>query len=138
MVTQWKTNQIMYWGANKISDHGRDSLQETYEVVERKGRMVNGTLRRYVVAQKKNWSTSWENLPSHNNTAGAGTVDDGWAANDMENFYRTQSKKPFVMTLRDGLGNTSTYTVILADFDKQIVKRGVVDWCDVSVTLEEV
>jgi hypothetical protein len=56
----------------------------------------------------------------------------------MENFYRNQSKKPFVMTLRDGLGNQTTYTVILAEFDKQIVKRGVVDWCDVSVTLEEV
>jgi hypothetical protein len=138
MQVGWKNNVIMYWGLNKISDHGRDPLQETYEILERKGRMVNGTLRRYVVAKKKAWATSWTNLPSHNNTAGAGTVDGGWSADQMEAFYRTQSNKPFVMTLRDGMGNQTTYTVILAEFEKEIVKRGVVDWCNVSVTLEEV
>lgn len=138
MQINWKSNVIMYWGPNKISDHGRDPLAETYDVIERKGRMVDGTLRRYVVAQKKNWSTSWTDLPSHNNTAGAGTVDGGWSADQMEAFYRTQSKQPFTLTLRDGMGNQSTYTVILAEFDKQISKRGVVDWCDVSVKLEEV
>lgn len=138
MVTNWKENVIMYWDQYKISDHSRSPLQESYDVVERKSRMANGTLRRYVVAKKKNWQTSWENLPSHNDVLNRGTVDGGIGGKEMEEFYREHSNHPFVLTLRDGDGNIEEYTVILSEFSKEIVKRGAVDWYNISVEMEEV
>lgn len=135
----YKTNQIMYWGASKVTDHGRSPLSESFEVVERKTRMANGFLRKYVVANKKNWSCSWENVPSENGVAGGmNTVDGGMAGKAMEAFYLANAGKAFTMTLRDGQGNQTPYTVMISDFSKDIVKRGVVDLYSINVTIEEV
>lgn len=138
MPTNYKTNQIMYWGAEKVTDHNRAPLAESYELIERKMRAVDGTLRKYVRTPKKNWSTSWENLPSHNNLAGSGTVDSGMSGEQMQAFYLSNINKAFTMKLKDGSGAESTYTVMINEFSRDIVKRGAVDLWNASVTLEEV
>lgn len=138
-MANYKTNQIMYWGANKVSDHNRGPLQESFELVERKSRMANGRLRKYFVSQKKNWSVSWENIPSTNSVVnGLKTVDGGMSGKEMEAFYLANAGTSFTMTLRDGQGGTSTYNVMISSFSKDITKRGIVDLYDISVTIEEV
>lgn len=128
------TNQIMYWGTDKVSDHGRSPLEVSYDRIERKNRMVKGTLRKYVVTQKRSWSCSWDNLP----TLKAEVVDNGMTGPEMEAFV-TANPGPFVVTFRDGQGNQTTATVMIEDFSKEIIKRGTAnDFWNASVTLEEV
>ena len=47
-----------------VSDNNRSELAVSFERIEYKQRMINGTMRSYHVADKKNFSTSWEKLPS--------------------------------------------------------------------------
>ena len=130
----YKTNQIMFWGGTKVSDHNRAPLEVSYERIETKKRMVRGTLRKYVVTQKRTFSTSWENLP----TQVVEVVDAGMTGPAMEAF-NIANKGAFTMTLRNGLGETEDVTVMISDFSKEIVKRGnTVDLWNVSVQLEEV
>jgi len=47
-----------------LSDNNRAELAVSFERIEYKQRMINGTMRSYHVADKKNYSTSWDKLPS--------------------------------------------------------------------------
>lgn len=134
-MKQWKENVIMHWDAEKVSDHGRGPLTVTPERIERKERMVDGTMRKYFVAIKHTFSTSWENLPSLPGTNGP--VDGGLSAKEMEAFSRDVND-PFTLTLRDGQGETETFNVYIEEFSYEINKRGVVDWWNVDLTLVEV
>lgn len=140
----WKTNAMMEWAGNKITDHNRSPLEISIERIEKKQRMVDGTLRRYTVAKKRTFSCTWEMLPDSNAVAGAGTVDGGWAAAQIESFHNS-TDGPFTLTLKAGKdislvsdGEESTYEVMISDFSKDIQKRGVVDFWNISITLEEV
>ena len=152
----WKQNAIMYWsndgGAtwNKISDHNRSPLSIGVERLETKSRMVDGTLRRYSVAKKRTISVSWENFPSKTSPlyagrTGLGTVDGGWAGEDIENFHDTVDGA-FKVKLRKGIdeakdtsdASIEVIDVMMTDFSKEVVKRGTVDLWSLSVTLEEV
>lgn len=124
----------MYWGTSKVSDHNRAPLQVSYEFIERKARMAKGTLRKYQVAKKRTWSTSWDMLP----TFSPEVVDGGMTAAAMETFVNN-NPGAFTLTLRDGAGNQETAKVMFSDFSKEIQKRGDTnDFWSVSVTLEEV
>lgn len=150
----WQDNAIMFWHDGnqyqKITDHNRQPLSVSVERIENKQRMANGTMRRYVVAKKRTWSASWDMLPSRRDATYAGkdglnTVDGGWAGEDIENFHNAVDGA-FKMKLRGGddeatdVNSTSIeeVTVMITDFSKDIVKRGVVDFWDLTVTLEEV
>lgn len=150
----WTDNAIMFWydGAvwQKITDHNREPLSISVERIESKQRMADGTMRRYVVAKKKSFSVNWSDLPSRRNPTFAGktglnTVDGGWAGEDIENFHNN-TDGAFKIRLRGGDddgkaitdGSIEEYTVMISDFSKEITKRGVVDYWDLSITLEEV
>jgi len=55
-------------GANPISyiitDHNRSPIQISYERVENSSRMANGTLRRFITANKKKVNSSWSMVPA--------------------------------------------------------------------------
>ncbi len=156
----WKENSLIYWqveGAlKKISDHNRSELSEDVERIENKRRMVDGTLRRYSVVKKRTWSTSWDMLPSTNSVSDSiKTVDGGMAGEDLERIHR-DINLPFRMVLRRGSAkglavpavadallpfqdaNFYIVNVMISDFSKSVVKRGKVDFWNVSITLEEV
>lgn len=142
-------NQLMYWihpglGEFQVTDHNRSALQVSIEPIEKKTRMANGRLRKYVVGKKRSWTCSWEMLPTHKDdvTVGTksyfGTVDGGIGADGIETFYFVVNTS-FILELRTGDGSVSSYTVMFSDFSKDIVKRGPGgDLCNVSITLEEV
>lgn len=138
----WSDNAAMFWNDGtafrKITDHKRSPLSVSVERIEKKQRMVNGTLRRYTVAKKRTWSCSWDMLPSTNTKANSlKTVDGGYSGEQIETFHNT-TNGAFQMQLRRGDGTVETVTVMITDFSKEIVKRGVVDFWNISLTLEEV
>lgn len=139
----WKDNSAMFWNDGttfrKITDHNRSPLNVSVERIEKKQRMVNGTLRRYTVAKKRSWAVSWDMLPSKTGVAGAlSTADGGWAGSDIETFHNTTNGE-FQMQLRQGNGTVETVTVMITDFSKEVVKRGPgIDFWNLSLTLEEV
>jgi hypothetical protein len=47
-----------------LSDHNRSELSLSYERIETRQRMINGTMRSYHVADKVSVNTSWSRLPS--------------------------------------------------------------------------
>lgn len=139
----WTDTAIMFWHDGtqyrKITDHGRGALSVSFERIEKKQRMADGTLRRYVVAKKRTWSCSWENVPNKNGVSGAmSTADGGYAGEDIETFHNTHDAE-FNMQLRKGDGTIEVVTVMITDFSKEISKRGPgIDMWNMSVTLEEV
>jgi hypothetical protein len=156
----WKNNAIMYWSDNvgnlhKISDHNRSPLSESYERIERSARMVDGSMRRYTVAKKRSWSTSWSLLPARNVEGGLQTVDGGLTGYEMEWLYNINDDA-FAMVLRRGSAgdkpnpnleglvlphqNEDFYIarVMFTDFSKEVVHRGKNDLWNIDVTLEEV
>lgn len=157
----WQENAIMYWSTvdpavavagdwNRITDHNRDPLGVTVERIERAGRTVGGTMRRYHVANKRSFALSWSSLPSkngsvHNGRTGIGTVDGGWAGEDIENFHNN-NHGAFWMKLRKGTDDSKAITdgtlevvrVMITDFAKDIEKRGIIDFWSLNMTLEEV
>lgn len=48
-----------------LTDHNRQPLQISYERIEKSDRMADGTMRRFITANKKKLSTSWSDLPSN-------------------------------------------------------------------------
>jgi len=151
----WKDNAIMWWSLdgttwNKISDHNRAPLDISFERFGTDNRMVDATLRRYSVAKKRTFSLSWTTFPSKINPTylgrtGLGTVDGGWAGEDIEAFYKANDGAFFVK-LRKGTdeakaiadGTIEVVTVMITEFSKSIEKRGVVDLWSLDITLEEV
>lgn len=124
---------LMEWDGNKISDHNRSELSIDIERIEEKNRMANGTMRKYIVADKRTFSVSWDDLP---HSAGF-TVDGFWGKREMENFYNT-IPGAFTLTLHYGDGVEEKYVVMMSKFSADISKRGLYDFWKVSVELEEV
>lgn len=124
---------LMEWNGNKITDHNRGELKVDVERIEEKTRMANGTMRKYIVADKRTFSVDWKELPQSADF----TVDGFWGKNEMEAFYDTNSGA-FPLKLHFGDGTVKTYTVMMSDFSAELDKRGAYDFWSVSVEIEEV
>jgi hypothetical protein len=124
---------LMKWNGNNITEHNRSELNISVKRIENSQRMANGTMRKYVVADKREFSCSWEMIPD----ATSKTVDGKWGGSAIESFYNTTSGS-FVLTLTDGAGVVTTYNVMFTDFSKVINKRGAYDAWNIDITLEEV
>lgn len=48
----------------KLTDHNRDPIKISYEIIESAQRMANGTMRKYVIAKKIKIATDWKDIPS--------------------------------------------------------------------------
>jgi hypothetical protein len=75
-----------------ITDHNRQPLQITYDRLEDVNRMADGTMRRFITANKKKFSTSWENVPA----AGGYnfTADSNLGAAWLKSFYEDNVYNP--------------------------------------------
>ena len=124
---------MLEWNSNRITDHNRSELSVGYERIESKRRMANGTMRKYVVADKRTFSVSWSDLPH----SSAYAVDGFWAGQEMENFYRNTSGE-FTLRVTDGQGIKTSFVVMFTGFNKSISKRGLYDFWQLDVDMEEV
>ena len=143
-----------------LSDHNRSEISVSVDRIENRKRMINGTMRSYFVAQKEKFSFSWNMLPSRAYDANPSfdpltgletvtttmhTADGGAGGWDVHDWYKSHSG-PFYMLLSydsgAAYGNTYKYVravhVYFASFEHTVVKRGITDFWNVSVELEEV
>lgn len=124
---------LMTWDGNKITDHNRSELGISVERIEERHRMANGTMRRYVIADKRSFSVSWKELPQSK----AFTVDGFWGKNEMEDWWDTKPGS-FLLRVNYGDGTFENFNVMMTKFEADIAKRGAYDFWNVSVELEEV
>jgi hypothetical protein len=126
----------------KLTEHNRSEIGVTPERIEQTQRMANGTLRKFFVADKKQFSVSWRMLPG---TRGY-TVDGQWGALDLIEFYNSsEGQSTFDIRLNFAKSGTSQessgyeqYTVSCTSFSATLVKRGLVPFYDISMSMEQV
>jgi hypothetical protein len=130
----------------KLTDHNRDPIDISTEIIETQARMANGKMRKYIVAQKKTISVSWNYVPSKTSE----TVDQNYSAAWLESFYRSNVGSPIYLKVvaseLDSSGNFVTaqnasevYTVFMEKFSKSIINRTKVsDYVSMSIDFTEV
>lgn len=124
----------MKWNKHSITDHNRAAISTSYEKIMTEKRMVDGTLRRFVVAEKKTFKVDWKDLYTNSDLV----IDGGWSFDKIKKFYE-ETPGDFVLTLTEGNGRTTSVIVVFKDFTYAVSKRGSkTDLCDLSITLEEV
>lgn len=123
------------YGSRKLSDHNRSPINLSFEKIENKERMANGTLRKFVVATKRNIKVSWDDLPRQD----AHTADKFWGANSMKSFYNANGDGAFWVTINYGDGTNEALQVMFTDFNMKLSKRSLVtDLYNIDFGLEEV
>lgn len=120
-------------GTVQLSDHNRAALSMPVERIETATRMANGTMRKYHVADKRTFSTSWSMLPGESSF----TVDGHAGAEQLEAFYNT-AHGALDLRLTYGDSTETLHKVMFMEFSKTLSKRGKIDFYDVDITLEEV
>ena len=129
------TSDITQLGYRRVSEHNRQSFQVNTQRIENSVRMANGTLRKYFVADKKEFSVSWQMLPSFRNE----TVDGGWGAEDLKAFYESENgQKSFNIKVNTNIYDPIIYNVIFTSFNCTVSKRGLQTYWDVDINMEQV
>jgi hypothetical protein len=130
----------------KLTDHNREPINISTEIIETQARMANGKMRKYIVAQKKTISVSWSYVPSKTSE----TVDLNNSAAWLESFYKSNVGSPIYLKVvaseLDSSGNFVTaqnasevYTVFMEKFSKSIINRTKVsDYVSMSIDFTEV
>lgn len=139
----------------KLTDHNRQAIDISPELIESANRMANGKLRKYVVAKKNIISTSWTFLP----TKTAEAVDQNYGAAWIESFYNSNAGLPMYVKLvnskmssdpamgsypddfnfQSSTDGRKIYSVYITNFSKNIVKRTTVsDYVDISIEFTEI
>jgi len=128
----------------KISEHNRSPINIDVDRFEKTQRMSNGSLRKIWIADKKNISSSWNNLPTYSTL----TVDGGMGAEDIRAFYLNKGKGTFkikisynAVSARDEI-MTASFTSCTFSISKRNIRSTTAsvpqEFWDVSLSLEEV
>ena len=130
----------------KLTEHNRSPVSVDTQRFERTARMANGSLRKLFIADKKNVATSWSMVPSSSTM----TVDGGWGAEDLRNFYLS-AKGQGTFNVRIAFGQhvdakkeefVASFTACSFNMIKRNVKENSADtpqaFWDVNIALEEV
>lgn len=126
----------------RVTEHNRSEISIGTNRIKQSTRMANGTLREFIIADKKIFTTSWSMLPSYRNE----TVDGAWGAEDLKTFYESLAgKSSFRIKINTSesatAAETSTsniYTVVFSGFECTLVKRGIQPYWSVNISLEQV
>jgi hypothetical protein len=124
---------IMQFNGNGLTEHNRSTVDVDIDRIENARRMINGSMRKYVVADKYKWSVSWDEVPSDD----AATVDGKWGGKSIESFYKT-NPGVFTLTIQNAAGSPEVYNAFISSFNKTLLKRGgSTDLWKISLTIEE-
>lgn len=138
----------------KLTDHNRKNIDISTELIETQSRMANGTMRKYVVAQKNSISTSWDFVPSKQSEC----VDNNYSAAWIESFYENNASTPIYLkvvsselepdpaigslpsgTFKDARTGSKVYQVFIFSFNKTIIKRTKVsDYVNMNIEFTEI
>jgi hypothetical protein len=143
-LTESSKNNYVF---RRVSEHNRSEFNQKTLRIEQNRRMSNGSLRRYFIADKKQWDVSWSMLPSYRNE----TVDGAWAAEDIKVFYESEDgQNPFQIKINTSHNpanmedssyweaTANTYDVVFTSCDFTVVKRGLQTYWNVNLSMEQV
>lgn len=123
---------------SNVTEHNRRPIEVATNRIEQTVRMANGTLRKFFIDDKKTFSISWDMLPATTTY----TTDGNWGAKNLIDFYESSlGQDVFRIKLnyaQQGSESFDTYTVNCTSFNATLVKRGVVAYWNISMTMEEV
>jgi len=118
----------------RLSDHNRSPIDISYDRIENRKRMADGTMRTFVVAQKRSWKTSWEDLPRED----IQTADGFMGAQSMKTWYDSHLGS-FELIITNGENFTESVIVMFDNFSCKLSKRSIyTDLYDVDMALVEV
>jgi hypothetical protein len=150
-----------------LTDHNRQPIQYAPQRIEQVQRMANGTMRKFVVANKAIYDTSWQAVPSASQTitsqSGVSlptyqpTVDGKMGAGFMKAFYDAYVLRPVWLKLtfatdnatgtahvpsqlaNPTTGNHQILQVYMTNFQYTVAKRlTLLDYVDVTMQFTEV
>jgi hypothetical protein len=116
--SNFSIDTIIEINGHTLTDQGRSQLSIGNDRIMSEGRMVDGTNRRFVVADKKTWSTSWTDLFSSDDYI----IDSAWGGESIWNFYLTNPQQ-FNLTITDGTGLAKTYVAMIKSCSYDIKQR---------------
>lgn len=79
----------------KFTDHNRSSLGFDYEQIESSVRTASGTMRKFIIAQKRSFSTTWSMLP----TSSSYVVDGLPGSGAIKDFYESNVGKKLTLEI---------------------------------------
>lgn len=139
----------------KLTDHNRQEVKVTPQLIENEARMANGRLRKYVVAQKNKISTSWSFIPSKTSLTVDGNKSSAW----LESFYKSNVGIPVYVKVisseidpdasingipsdsnfKSSSTGSKVYTAFISDFNSTTIKRTTTsDYVDMSIEFTEI
>ena len=139
----------------KLTDHNREPIDISVEVIESQSRMANGKMRKYVISKKDKISTSWSFVP----TKTAETADGNYGAAWLESFYNANRGIPIYIKVVESKINvdpptgsvpddfyfksasvaSKVYSVFITNFSKTILKRTpVADYVNMNIEFTEI
>lgn len=100
----------------KLSEHNRSPISTSYEPIEKAERMSNGTMRKYVIANKRKISTDWKDLPSLNSNLVDYTLTNAvYGAAWLKSFYEGNVFNPVYIKLFYAKDTIATYGAVPID-----------------------
>jgi hypothetical protein len=139
----------------KLTDHNRAEITVTPELIQTESRMANGTLKKYVVAQKDKISTSWSYVPSKTSECVDGNKGAAW----LESFYKANVGIPIYIKVivseittgtargaapddfyfKSAAEGSKEYTVFISNFSKRVINRTrVSDYVSMDIEFTEI
>jgi hypothetical protein len=139
----------------KLTDHNRQPIEISSELIENQARMANGKMRKYVIAQKNNISVSWDYVPSKTSE----TADLNYGAAWLESFYKSNAGVPVYLKVvsseidpdaaigsvpsdsnfKTAQTGSKVYTVFMIGFSKTIVNRTrLSDYVNMNIEFTEI
>lgn len=145
----------------KLTDHNREPIDISTEIIQSESRMANGKMRKYIVAQKNTISASWKYVPSKTSECVDGNNGAAW----MESFYNANAGIPiYLKVVSSNLNPDSAigsipsgtfvtaqsrfttaqtglkiYPVFMSNFSKTIINRTKIsDYVDMSIDFTEI
>jgi hypothetical protein len=95
---------------------------------------ANGTIKKYIIAEKREWDLAWSMLPQN----ASDTYDEKGARDTIKALAMVGNT--VTLRVRDSYGEENIYTVWIQDYSEKIVRRDFVSnifLYDVSISLKE-
>lgn len=139
----------------KLTDHNRQPIVVTPELIEASNRMANGKMRKYVIAKKDKVTVDWKYVPTKTSECVDGNYGPAW----IESFYKANCGVPIYLKVtaseistdtspgsvpddfyfQSALTGSKVYSVFMSDFSKTIIHRTrLSDYVDINIEFTEI
>lgn len=139
----------------KLTDHNRQAISISPELIQSESRMANGTMKKYVIAQKDKIAVSWSYVPSKTSECVDGNKGAAW----LESFYKANVGIPVYIKIivselstdpargaapddiyfKTAIEGSKQYTVFISKFSKTVINRTrISDYVSMDIEFTEI